>query len=254
MWRKFHLLRCSVLKDVWKSFLASLHVNCEHQDPLLMQCIFDECFNFVIIKKFGMEENPVKIDNLSDNEHNALRYTVGYVPFCLMKKLTKGSHANKDDFLRCLSEMRITGDDGSDVESELEDFLAFTKKWVKVTNRGGLFIIKDNVYLFFLMLELKLRKLQPSILQKTSKNKVITEIMTSDDVKLQWCIIAPHLKDERASQELLKLITELWITIRCFSQAGSYLENYKQCTKLATRKATGLRKGLKRKRAVEEEN
>ena len=38
-----------------------------------MQCIFDECFNFVIIKKFGMEENPVKIDNLSDDEHNALR-------------------------------------------------------------------------------------------------------------------------------------------------------------------------------------
>ena len=85
------------------------------------------------------------------------------------------------------------------------------------------------------MLELKLRKLQPSILQKTSKNKVITEIMTSDDVKLQWCIIvliflnsrgtSEQLKDERASQELLKLITELWITIRCFSQAGTYLEN-----------------------------
>ena len=86
-----------------------------------------------------------------------------YVPFCLMKKLTKGSHANKDDFLRCLSEMRITGDECSDVESELEDFLAFTKKWVKVTNRGVLFI---SVYLFFFMLELKLRKIQPSILQK----------------------------------------------------------------------------------------
>ena len=29
--------------------LASLHVNCEHQDPLLMQCIFDECFNFALL-------------------------------------------------------------------------------------------------------------------------------------------------------------------------------------------------------------
>ena len=46
---------------------------------LLMQWIFDECFNFVIIKKFGMEDNPVKIDNLSDDEHNALRNTAGYV-------------------------------------------------------------------------------------------------------------------------------------------------------------------------------
>ena len=59
--------------------------------------------------------------------------------------------------------MRITGDECSDVESELEDFLAFTQKWVKVTNTGVLFI---SVYLFFLMLELKLMKIQPSILQK----------------------------------------------------------------------------------------
>ena len=66
------------------------------------------------------------------------------------------------------------------------------------------------------MLELKNRKLQPCILQKASKNKVITEIMTSNDVKLQWCIIAPQLKDERASQELLKLITELWINYQTF--------------------------------------
>ena len=49
MWRKFQILRCSVLKDVWKSFLASLHINYEHQDPLLMQYIFDECFNSVTI-------------------------------------------------------------------------------------------------------------------------------------------------------------------------------------------------------------
>ena len=75
MWRKFHTLRCSVLKNVWKPFLAALHINCEHQDPLLMQCIFDECFNFVITQKFEVEEKPVKIDN-SDDEHNALRYTV----------------------------------------------------------------------------------------------------------------------------------------------------------------------------------
>ena len=132
------ILICSILKDVWKSFLASLHVNCEHQDHLLMQCIFNECFNFVIIQKFGMEENPVKIDNLSDDE---LMHRV-----MLMKKLTKGSHANKDEFLRYLSDMRIIVDDGSDVESELEDFLAFTKKWVKVTNRGGLFIPKDVLF------------------------------------------------------------------------------------------------------------
>ena len=91
-----------------------------------MQYILVECFNFVIIQKFEMEEKPVNIDNLSDDEHNALRCTILY-----HKKLTKQSHASKYDFLRCFSVMRITGDDGNDVESELEDFLAFTKNGLK---------------------------------------------------------------------------------------------------------------------------
>ena len=59
-----------------------------------------------------------------------------------------------------------------------------------------MFIIKDSDHFF--MLELKMRQ---------CKNKIISKIMTTDDVKLQWCKIAPKLKDERATQEVLKLIT-----------------------------------------------
>jgi len=41
----------------------------------------------------------------------------------------------------------------SDKEDEVEDFQAFTTKLLTITNRGGLFCIKNGVYLFFLELE-----------------------------------------------------------------------------------------------------
>ena len=80
----------------------------------------------------------------------------GYVPFCLIKKLTKGSNTNKDQFIKCLSQMKIQDNVSAVEEDELEDFQAFTKKWLTITNRSGLFCINDGVYLFFLELELKI--------------------------------------------------------------------------------------------------
>jgi len=48
-------------------------------------------------------------EELGEDEHNALWYTVGYVPFCLMKSLNKVTNAtNRDQFIKCLSQMKIT--------------------------------------------------------------------------------------------------------------------------------------------------
>ncbi len=48
------------------------------------------------------------------------------------------------------------------------------------------------------------------------------------------------------------MIVDLWLTIRGFSTAGAYVEYYKQCNKKSTTKATGLRRGLKRKHNKDE--
>ena len=48
--------------------------------------------------------------------------------------------------------------------------------------------------------------------------------------------------------EQLTLIVQLWVTIRGFSTAGAFIEQYKQVTKKCTKKSTNLRKGLKRKK------
>ncbi len=39
-----------------------------------------------------------------------------------------------------------------------ESLQMFTKRWVTAVNRGGLFLLKDEVYMLFLEMETKLRK------------------------------------------------------------------------------------------------
>ena len=106
MWRNFHALRGSELNLTWKSFLTALDLD-HNNDPPFMQCILDECFKFVVKKKFKTVQKSTTVEELSEGEHNALRYIAGYVPFFLIKKLTKGSNTNKDQFIKCLSQMKI---------------------------------------------------------------------------------------------------------------------------------------------------
>ena len=47
--------------------------------------------------------------------------------------------------------------------------------------------------------------------------------------------------------ELLVGIVNLWLTLRGFSIAGAFVEQYKQCSKKGTKKSTGLHRGLKRR-------
>ena len=51
--------------------------------------------------------------------------------------------------------------------------------------------------------------------------------MVNESVEFQWCLLSVDLQ-ERGAQQLLKMIAELWVTIRGFSFTKSWLESYKQ--------------------------
>ena len=238
MWREFHKSRCSTLKELWTDFFKCLGI--DHQsDSLLMQNVFEECFNYILKKKFESSENV--------SESSELRYVAGYIPHNLRKKILNGTHIFKESFLECLSQMGVKGGE-ENLDTDGSSFQDFTKKWIQKINRGGLFLIKDEVYVFFFELERKLRQYLPKLLtKKCCKQTIIDEILDDDNVQFQWCLISTVVEDATASQELLGMIVELWLTIRGFSHAAAYLEFYKQQTKVTIKKATGLRKGLKRK-------
>lgn len=75
------------------------------------------------------------------------------------------------------------------------------------------------------------------------KQKVVDGVLENDDVQVYWESLSMEWEEEVAST-LLKHIVEHWITVRGFSQASAFLEDYKQSAKTGIQKSKGLRKKL----------
>ena len=66
-------------------------------------------------------------------------------------------------------------------------------------------------------------------------------IATDKDVLFYWSIISAEEKEE---QILLRMLIEMWVSVRGFSFAKSMLEMYKQAQKKTVQKSKGVRKQL----------
>ena len=69
-------------------------------------------------------------------------------------------------------------------------------------------------------------------------------VLNCDDIQFYWTMLSVDIVDENHAIQLLKEVIGLWISVRGFSIAGVWLEEYKQ---VCTSKSTALRKDLKYK-------
>lgn len=240
LWSGFHSARISGLRSLWTDLYTGLGLESRFaQDPLLGEYVNEKVFVEHVKVKFHVEEQDVEPAELTDNDLNALRYAAGYVPWKLRQKFKKATckHPNRKAFLVCLERMS----EGSEEEND-ESYLEYTKKWIRAIDRGGLFRINDEVYVLF-------HEIERMVSQKSeqAKEEIVEEIVSDDDIQLYWSMISVDI-DHHAGEQLLQQIVQLWLTIRGFSAAGAFVEQYKQVTKKSTKKSTSLRKGLKRKK------
>ena len=80
----------------------------------------------------------------------------------------------------------------------------------------------------------------------TVRTKFFDEIVESDDVQFYWCVEAAgfEIEDTDVHNLLLRLIADLYLTIRGFSYASARMEHYKQAKKKSTQRSKSLRKKL----------
>jgi len=133
---------------------------------------------------------------------------------------------------------------------EENDFLKYTRAWIEQVNRGGLFEVNDTAYMLFKEIEINLQNnlkthLQPAIVPSNTKEKLVSFVVQNRNVQFYWYRLSVDIHDEKCSQELLREIVELWLSIRGHSIAGQWLEYYKNCATKNTRKSKALRKKLK---------
>ena len=134
-------------------------------------------------------------------------------------------------------------DDDTDADYSYEDY---TKIWVNLVDRGGLFKVNDGTYSFFLELELSMYPcLRESLESRIScqKDGVLRHILDDEDVLFAWALLCVHLDDASSNQLLSEIVTH-WIQIRGFSIASQLVETYKAVTQTHTKAKKSLRKDL----------
>ena len=235
MWETYFKIRSSELfKHKWVEFLAQFDGS-NHHCPVFYQFVTDAIMEQLIKRNFPVEVNQVEEEvSLDYEEHNALRYTAGYVTRSLTTKIERSGNPLRKELILCLAEFT----EESDGEHASED-------WLNAIDRGGLKHVSDIVYMLFVAMELTLRK----HLNRTNASALpeltgfTPTIASNDDVLFYWSMLSVNW-EENVAEELLHMIIEHWITLRGFSLASSFMEKYKQLHKRHTQKSKGIRKQL----------
>ena len=107
--------------------------------------------------------------------------------------------------------------------------------------------INDDLYRVFIAMELEIRRhlktKTASEMATLPKGKLIASLLENEDVQFYWCIVCCEIPEEVAVKAL-KSIAELWITIRGFLFAKSYMEMYKQKASKSLQRLKALHKNL----------
>ena len=244
MWTAFHCLRVKDLPPLWDALFKDLSCPISEADEvaLLTQHINEKLFERIVSQQATVEPSEVEVPPLTENEANALRYAAGYVPFALKQKPSK-----RPEFTNFLSTLAVAGEES--------DYIAYTRRWVNLVDRGGLFRVNDQLYTFFAEVEMIVRRHLARMLSFAAvghenvmqRQEIVDDVLSHPDVQFSWTLVCTDLADEDLEAELMKHMVELWLTIRGFSAVGSWMEYYKQCKKEGTKRAHALRRGLKRK-------
>ena len=240
LWGTYHSVRTSSeFVKLWTDFLQN---SIGHPaNTALYQHVTDLVFKEMITVSFqtSSHDSNLQSPSLSHEEESALRYVAGYVCRKVRNKLEATKHPKKDDMILFL--MELNGDE-LDVDDD-----GGSEAWCNLIDRGGLWHVSDTAYSLFYIIEEEIRQhltlSSASKQQEGSKEKLIDAVMGNEELLFQWCMFSACERDDLA-MSVLRMIVELYVTVRGFAFATSCLEMYKQANKKTSQKSKGIRKEL----------
>ena len=204
--------------------------------PIFYQFVTDVIMEEMIKIHFPVTTEQRECSATLDyEEHNAIRYTAGYVLKALLRKINHSSYPLKEELALCIEELKEEG----------SAFSHASEEWLKAIDRGGLVHVSDMTYMLFTAMEQALRPCLVTMEKSAALDiKEVSKIIETDEnVLFYWSILSVNW-EEGAAEALLCMLVERWITLRGFSSASALMEKYKQQCKKNIQKSKGVRKRL----------
>ncbi|XP_071854441.1 uncharacterized protein [Apostichopus japonicus] len=250
MWQEFHSLRMKKkLPTLWKALLNDLNIEHEEEEEVslfqyLLEQMFRQLMHEMMDKDMPAQVQLSKDVTMDKNEEQALRYCSGYIPAKLLKRYKcLKNNQTAAAFVKVLESW------GENSVEDAPTFVAYTKVWLEKQNRGGLFVVKDNVYLFFKAMELIVRaSLQQDNIALFQHLNIqiglLNNIYERGKVTQKWELTSKPLTLERR-EKLFQEVVKNFLKMRCEAFVKVYIMIRKQKEREVSKKGEkSLRKEL----------
>jgi hypothetical protein len=236
----FYQAQQKIIPDLWNRIHSDLSLPIP--DPLWTQTVSRLLYEDILVQllKSKRQSTPVAKEQvpLNSEQENIIRYVAGFVPFKMLTRYKKQGTVNAAAIVDCLADMSVPGEESS--------FLAYTSEWTAAVNRGGLFEVNNEAYLFFRCVEVEVKPLltQHVICGTVSEAEILSTLTANEDVLFHWDLLTGTLTTE-AQSALLKEFVQLWMTIRVHALTRMLLEEHKHKAHANSAKSKPLRASLK---------
>ena len=226
VWSSFHELRCNqFIARRWDSFIASNAPPDVEESDQCLQLVMERMLKSLIKEKAKVLKRDEASAMNFRSPHTPKQLIHGRVRCCKASKEIQEEikvQIKRDLFVCVLEGMKATNQPGHP-DSPLE----YTKCWSHMIDRGGLYHIKDNVFLFIELIErivgqhISISSITSYVPGKNLISAIHEDVLGFPPVLFSWEKIAEAIpsKYEKYSMELLLRIVDLWITIRGYSFA-----------------------------------
>lgn len=249
MWQTFHIV-CSSLDFIQEvnAYLCPAILQ-EHCSTLFIQTFLRKMFEKIVHSKLDSSATHhldiAAVTQISNVEENIVRYAAGFVPFSLRRQCLRRQSKDKkyDEKIACLNAISVNNED-----CEHETFLDYTKHWLAKQNRGGMFLLNNEGYLFFRTVEQHCREYFQKKCKRSCLSNIVSPVLNAvfkDRIAMTHWAQATAGQNPLIQDQVMQMCVKLWINIRCHAFAANLIEQFRYIqTKEASAKKA-LRKSLK---------
>lgn len=236
------------VQSLWNSFCNAVDVT--FTPYTLLNHVLRETLKDLISARTARDfrdHRPLDVEEeiLSKEEEEVLRYVAGYLPYALLKRYRKKDGDEAKEMAEVVQSWKASED-----KNNAKTFLEYSNNWIDAQNRGGLFVVNDDAYLFFRTLEGVSRKL---LTQQDASSLVGVDIASLLLQKLKdkylvnryWDTITSGKVTGETGTKLFDVVLRYWTKLRVCTYIKVFIALAKQRdSKLSRRGAKSLRKEL----------
>ena len=213
----------------------------------LVKRIYNNTIKWVINKSRNDEiSNSVNIC-MTSHEAKILRYVAGFIPFSLKKRFEN----KKDSASRISLEIIALWHMQGDALERPVTFLEYTNSWIDRINRGGLFVVNDEFFVFVRNIEFVARSIfNKQLLEKYSgedlRDLLQRKFETDENIQSCWESLTKNFQEDAVLTTLKQSIFKKWIDIRARAFANVWIQQLRRKTNdvVGKKSESSLRKRL----------